>query len=91
MKNSFLVGNIPVSGYNIPQVATELNFSDFMGAVMVRWGINRDNYRVSPGLYAVGTPTSESDVFVITSFHSMHCGKVSTELMDGYWYSTLKG
>jgi CO dehydrogenase/acetyl-CoA synthase delta subunit len=68
MKNSFLIGNIPVSGNNIPQVATDLNFSDFMGAVMVRWGINRDNYRVSPGLYAIGTPVPESDVFVTANY-----------------------
>ena len=39
-----------------------------MGAVMVRWGINRDNYRVNPGLYAVGTPGQESDVFVTANY-----------------------
>jgi hypothetical protein len=68
MKNSFLIGSIPVSGTAIPLVATELNSSDFWGAVMVRWGINRDNYRVSPGLYAVGTPGPESDVFVTANY-----------------------
>ena len=52
----------------IPLVSTELNSSDFLGAVMVRWGINRDNYRVNPGLYAVGTPGPESDVFVTANY-----------------------
>jgi hypothetical protein len=35
---------------------------------MVRWGINRDHYRVSPGLYAAGTPGLESDVFVTANY-----------------------
>ncbi|HNW57571.1 MAG TPA: mercury methylation corrinoid protein HgcA, partial [Bacteroidales bacterium] len=37
-------------------------------AVMVRWGFNRDNYRVSPGLYAVGNPDQSSDVFVTANY-----------------------
>jgi hypothetical protein len=35
---------------------------------MVRWGINRDNYRVNPGLYAIGTPGPDSDVFVTANY-----------------------
>jgi hypothetical protein len=68
MKSSFLIGNITASGTSVPVVSTELNFSDFLGAVMVRWGINRDNYRVSPGLYAMGKPGPDSDVFVTANY-----------------------
>jgi hypothetical protein len=68
MKDTFLIGSIPVSGIDIPLIATQLNSSDFMGAVMVRWGINRNNYRVSPGLYAVGSPNPESNVFVTANY-----------------------
>ena len=68
MKDKFLIGSIPVSGTDIPLITTELNSSDFLGAVMVRWGINRNNYRVSPGLYAIGSPTQESDVFVTANY-----------------------
>lgn len=53
---------------NIPQVSTELKISDFFGSVMVRWGINRDNYRVNPGLYAVGSPGPDSEVFVTANY-----------------------
>lgn len=35
---------------------------------MVRWGINRDNYKVSPGLYAIGSPHDTSDVFVTSNY-----------------------
>lgn len=52
----------------VTQVSTDLNFSDFRGAVMVRWGINRNNYKVIPGLYAVGNPGPDSDVFVTSNY-----------------------
>jgi hypothetical protein len=68
MKDSFLIGDIPVSGAVVPLVSTELNSVDFMGAVMVRWGISRDHYRVHPGLYAFGSPGPESDVFVTANY-----------------------
>jgi hypothetical protein len=68
MKNTFLIGSIPFLGTDIPLITTELNSSDFLGAVMVRWGINRNNYRVNPGLYAIGSPTQESDVFVTANY-----------------------
>ena len=68
MKDSFLIGNISTSDIAIPLVSTSLGIKDFLGAVMVRWGINRDNYRVNPGLYAVGTPDVESDVFVTANY-----------------------
>ncbi|HEX7494346.1 MAG TPA: mercury methylation corrinoid protein HgcA [Bacteroidales bacterium] len=68
MKNSFLIGNVATPGANVPQVSTEISFYDFMGAVMVRWGINRNNYRVTPGLYAIGSPHQASDVFVSANY-----------------------
>jgi hypothetical protein len=39
-----------------------------MGAVMVRWGINRNKYRVSPRLYAVGTPGETSNIYVTANY-----------------------
>jgi hypothetical protein len=68
MKNSYITGNISLSETNIPLVATDLSFRDIMGAIRVRWGINRDNYRVSPGLYATGNPGKDSNVFVTANY-----------------------
>ena len=68
MKNTFLTGTFPFSGYSVPSVSTDYKTEDFFGAVMVRWGINRNNYRVSPGLYAIGSPDSSSDVFVTANY-----------------------
>jgi hypothetical protein len=39
-----------------------------MGTFLVRLGINRNNYRVNPGLYAIGTPGPTSDVFVTANY-----------------------
>jgi hypothetical protein len=68
MTKSYLIGEITVRDIIIPVVSTKLNFKDFMGAVMVRWGINRGNYKVTPGLYAVGKPNEGSDVFVTANY-----------------------
>jgi hypothetical protein len=68
MNNSMSFGVVQISDAAINRVSTELNALDIMGAIMVRWGINRDNYRVSPGLYAVGVPGKDSDVFVTANY-----------------------
>jgi hypothetical protein len=65
---STLSGGTNLSGNLIPSVPTELNLSDFLGAVKVRWGIRRGKYRVTPGIYAVGTPDENSDVFVTANY-----------------------
>jgi len=39
-----------------------------LGSWKVRWGIGRDNYRVEPGLYAIGKPDSNSPVLVSANY-----------------------
>jgi CO dehydrogenase/acetyl-CoA synthase delta subunit len=68
MKNSYTIGMVQISDTSIPQVSAELKPVDFAGSVMVRWGFNRDNYMVDPGLYAIGSPGPESDVFVSANY-----------------------
>jgi hypothetical protein len=68
MKSTFITGNISVNGDPIPVVSTGLRTVDFLGALMVRWGINREQYRVKPGIYAVGTPGPEANVFVSANY-----------------------
>ncbi len=68
MKSAYITGNVLVNGESVPVVSTELGTRDFLGAVMVRWGINRGRYRVNPGIYAVGSPGPEADVFVSANY-----------------------
>jgi len=52
----------------IRRVKTRLEFQDTLGAIKARLGINRDNYKVSPGLYAVGQPDAQSPVLVTANY-----------------------
>lgn len=53
---------------SISQVSTKLEFNDILGALKVRFGINRMNYKVNPGLYSVGVPNSDSPVLVTANY-----------------------
>lgn len=52
----------------VPVVSNSLNVSDMLGSVKVRCGVSRRNYRVDPGLYAVGTPDSGSEILVTSNY-----------------------
>ncbi len=47
---------------------SELTRSDIWGRWKIRWGINRMGYTVDPGLYALGKPDKDSDVFVTANY-----------------------
>ena len=53
---------------NIPSVSPDWSFKDYLGTFKVRWDIGRNNYSVAPGLYKIGNPNSESDVFVSANY-----------------------
>ena len=49
-------------------MATELDKTDLMGTIKVRSAIGRSSYLVEPGLYAVGRPDMDSNVFVSANY-----------------------
>jgi hypothetical protein len=51
-----------------PKVKTALNRSDYAGMLRVRLGINRDQYKIAPGLYCAGTPDSNAPVLVTANY-----------------------
>ncbi len=52
----------------VPVVKRKLTFEDKMGALRARIGINRDNYKIAPGVYAVGSPNEKSHVLVTANY-----------------------
>ena len=52
----------------VPRISSKLVPADFLGALRVRLGIRRNDYRVNPGLYAVGTPDQRSPVLVTANY-----------------------
>ena len=56
------------SGDAIPVVSTTLIPIDILGNLKVRFGIGRDNYKIDPGIYAVGKPDNTSPVLVSANY-----------------------
>ncbi|HHV64847.1 MAG TPA: acetyl-CoA synthase subunit gamma [Peptococcaceae bacterium] len=52
----------------IMQTSAQLTFQDKLGAWKARWGINRMNYKVEPGLYRLGNPNENSPVLVTANY-----------------------
>jgi len=57
-----------VDACSVPTVSSLLSLKDILGAWKVRWGIGRMDYKVEPGLYAVGRPDSDSSVLVSANY-----------------------
>jgi len=63
------------------QVSTKLSFKDTLGSWKARWGINRMNYKIDPGLYCVGNPDENSPVLVSANY-KMSFDRLRKELSD---------
>lgn len=67
-KQHWIIGEVRTSQGNIPRISTRLTSADRWGACKVRLGIKRMNYKINPGLYAVGTPDNTSPVMVTANY-----------------------
>jgi hypothetical protein len=52
----------------VPRVKTKLAGTDHLGTLVARLGINRDQYKIAPGLYCVGDPDQDSPVLVTANY-----------------------
>lgn len=68
IKGHYVVGWIETKTGKIPKVSTNLTRVDKWGNLKVRLDINRMNYKVQPGLYAVGNPDADSSVLVSANY-----------------------
>ena len=64
----WITGHITVSEGEIPAVSTRLTFGDILGSWKARWDIGRMDYKIPPGLYAVGIPDNNSPVLVSANY-----------------------
>ncbi len=65
---SWITGTVASAIGPVPRIGTQLRLADHLGTCMVRWAIGRMSYCVPPGLYAVGTPGSDSPVLVSANY-----------------------
>jgi hypothetical protein len=66
--DEWVMGEIHTPKGSVPVVSTNLHFKDILGAWKVRWGIGRMNYKINPGLYAIGKPDHTSPVLVSANY-----------------------
>lgn len=64
----WITGEIKTPAGLVPQISTNLTALDILGGWKARWGINRMNYKINPGLYAVGNPDEHSEVLVTANY-----------------------
>jgi hypothetical protein len=65
----------------INPTSSQLKTQDILGAWKVRWGINRMDFRVDPGLYRLGNPDPNAPVLV-TANYKMTFDALRKELTD---------
>ncbi len=68
LEQPFVLGRLETPVGPVPVVGSELSRCDRWGGVKARWNIGRMNYKVAPGLYALGGPTAESPVLVTANY-----------------------
>jgi hypothetical protein len=59
---------INIAGESIPLVPAKLTATDIIGNFLARFGINRMDHAVRPGLYAVGRPGKTAPVLVSANY-----------------------
>jgi len=68
MDQPFVAGSVQTAIGPVPKVSSSLRFADHRGTFKARWGIGRMNYKVDPGLYALGNPDGKSPVLVTANY-----------------------
>jgi hypothetical protein len=64
----YLKGEVQTPVGPVPRLSRQLTRADRLGAWQMRWGFGRDDYRVRPGLYALGGPGPASPVLVTCNY-----------------------
>jgi len=68
LEQPFVAGFVDTPAGRVPKISSELSCTDHWGAFKVRWGISRMDYKVEPGLYALGDPDVKSSVLVTANY-----------------------
>lgn len=61
-------GTVPTPVGPVPRITSDWSRADLWGMIRSRVSAFRMSYSVTPGLYAIGDPTKESDVFVTANY-----------------------
>jgi hypothetical protein len=67
-KPKWIVGTLATAAGFISRISTDLYSADYWAHVKCRTSAFRNSFTVTPGLYAVGTPARDSDIFVSANY-----------------------
>lgn len=67
-KKNYIIGQIKTPTGTVAQTSAKLTLKDTVGTFLCRWTLIRDNYKVNPGLYALGRPNADSFVFTSANY-----------------------
>lgn len=76
----FVEGILDTPIGKVRKVSTRLRKKDIFNGWKVRWGINRNKYKLSPGIYAIGNP-DDTSVVLVTSNYKFTFDKLRKELI----------
>jgi hypothetical protein len=65
---AWTTGTVATPAGAVYRVSSEWTGADYRGMIKSRTGAFRMNYSAPPGLYAIGDPTKDSDVFVTANY-----------------------
>lgn len=65
---NFIIGELENGADVVPLISTEWSRRDYLNTLKVRWSIGRMKYKVQPGIYAIGSPDRNSNVFVSANY-----------------------
>lgn len=86
----FVAGWLETAAGPVPQVRTQVDRADMLGRWQMRWGLGRDRYRITPGLYAVGNPNADAKVLV-TANYKMTFDELRSQLAGhDFWILVLE-
>lgn len=68
MKKHYIIDWVDTEAGEVPRVSADLSRADKWGTFRVRCAIRRMNYKVEPGVYAIGNPDKDSLVFVSANY-----------------------
>lgn len=68
LNQSFVGGSVDTSVGRLPLVSSVLVWEEHWDSIKARWGVGRMDYKVNPGLYALGAPDDKSPVYVSANY-----------------------
>ncbi len=81
----FVTGKQQTPVGTVPRISAALTGRDRLGTLKARLGVNRSNYRVEPGLYALGCPDETSPVLASANYKmSFDCLRGSLSFRDAW-------